>query len=430
MTVYKVCGSFQPSRSVIIVIFSVIVTFCVAIAWIQPGLPQRISFAEVAEKEPEFDNKKVTSVVSTSQTWDVIKVNSKSSVKKADRPGSRSTKRSVNCPNSSGHVTTIDYASTARSNRLCKDQGKLIVYSKPRGGFPVDNFRDHNNSVADCKLPDGVTCSYTEDDNLYSTADVLYIHECFSLCETPAYPEQIVVRYNMGPEIERRPCNNATIQVADIKTNYHVSSTIPWLYLCAPDIKQPLMDALRLDVPSNRHGIAMFVSDCKANFSQWRYKYLKELMKYIKIDSYGKCLHNTKMKSTRKNIKRDDIKLGILKRYKFLIAFENTHVSEYISEKIWHAYMSQTIPIYYGAPEIYEQVPGRNTFIDAAKFSKPKQLAEYIKKVDRNMKLYRSFFDFDLSHLEEFEKAWCSEIPLSCHICNKAYQIKQSRCKI
>ena len=420
------------------VLFSMIVTFCVAIAWIQPGLPKTISFTKVVEKDPELENKKVTSVASSSKERDVIKVNSQGLVKKAGGPGSirsrsrpKSESKSVrgNCPSSSGHAKA---ASTARGNRLCKGQNKLIVYSKPRGGFPTDDFRDHKNSVVNCKLPDGVTCAYTEDDNLYSTADVLYIHECFSLCETPAYPQQIVLRYNMGPEIEHRPCNNATIQVADIKTNYHVSSTIPWLYLCAPDIKQPLMDALRLGVPSNRHGIAMFVSDCKYDFSQWRYKYLIELMKYIKIDSYGKCLHNTAMNSTRKNIKRDDIKLHTLKskRYKFLIAFENTHVSEYISEKIWHAYMSQTIPIYYGAPEIYEQVPGRNTFIDAAKFSEPKQLAEYIKKVDRNNKLYRSFFDFDISHLEEFEKEWCSEIPLSCHICNKAYQIKQSRCNI
>ena len=29
-------------------------------------------------------------------------------------------------------------------------------------------------------------------------------------------------------------------------------------------------------------------------------------------------------------------------------------------------YMSQTIPIYYGAPEIHRQVPGAKTFIDAA----------------------------------------------------------------
>ena len=319
-----------------------------------------------------------------------------------------------------------------RVNSLCKDQNKLVVYSKLKDGFAAARFRGYEKSVTDCKLPDGVTCSYTEDDNLYSTADVLYIHECFSLCETPAYPEQIVVRYNLGPEI--RPCNNGTIHLADIKINYHTSSTIPWLYLCFPRIKQPLLDAVKLNVPSNRHGIAMFVSDC-FKFTEWRYNYLKELMEHIKIDSYGKCLHNTAMDSTRQDtetINHYDLKVDILKkkRYKFLIAFENTPVSEYISEKIWHAYMSQTIPIYYGAPEIYEQVPGRNTFIDAAKFSKPKQLAEYIKKVDRNMKLYRSFFDFDISHLEEFEKAWCSEIPLSCDVCNKAYQIKQSRCNI
>ena len=432
MTVCKLCGSFQPSRSLIIAFFSVLVIFCVTITWMQR---QGISVeSEVAEQDPELGNKRLTSASGSSEPWDAVTVNSKGLVKKANGPRSmRLRSKNVNCPNSAGHA--VKAPSTVHGNkinRLCEDQSKLIVYSKLRDDFPADNFRDYKKSVGDCKLPNGITCSYTEDDSLYSTADVLYIHECFSYCETPAYPEQIVVRYNMGPEIEFRPCNNASIQVADIKTNYHVSSTIPWLYLCTSDIKQPLMDALRLGVPSNRHGIAMFISDCKANFSQWRYKYLKELMKYIKIDSYGKCLHNTAMKSTRQDTKKFDIKLDILKkkRYKFLIAFENTHVSEYISEKIWHAYMSQTIPIYYGAPEIYKQVPGRNTFINAAKFAGPKQLAQYIKKIDRNRKLYRSFFDFDISHLEELEKAWCSEIPLSCHICNKAYQIKQSRCNI
>ena len=364
---------------------------------------------------------------------------SRGSVKKAnDRsPGLKpmGEQNTLTRPHSS-HSEGHSKASTdVRANSLCKDQNKLVVYSKLKGSFAPARFRDYQKSVADCKLPDGVTCSYTEDDNLYSTADVLYVHECFSFCETPAYPEQIVVRYNLGPEIEFRPCNNGTVHAADIKINYHTSSTIPWLYLCLPGIKQPLMDAVKLNVPSNRHGIAMFVSDCKANFSQWRYNYLKELMEHIKIDSYGKCLHNTAMNSTRQDtetVNHYDMKVNILKQkqYKFLIAFENTHVSEYISEKIWHAYMSQTIPIYYGAPEIYEQVPGRNTFIDAAKFSEPKQLAEYIKKVDEDTKLYRSFFDFDISHLEEFEKEWCSEIPLSCDICNKAYQIKQNRCNV
>ena len=158
-------------------------------------------------------------------------------------------------------------------------------------------------------------------------------------------------------------------------------------------------------------------------------------MKHIKIDSYGKCLHNTVMESTRKDTKtvnHYDLKVDILKKkkYKFLISFENVANSEYITEKIWHAYITQAIPIYYGAPEIYKQVPGANTFIDAAKFSEPKELAEYIKKVDIDEKLYQSFFDFDISYLKTFEKTWCSEIPLSCSMCSKAYQIKQNRCNI
>ena len=55
-------------------------------------------------------------------------------------------------------------------------------------------------------------------------------------------------------------------------------------------------------------------------------------------------------------------------------------LQEYVSKKIWHAYLSQTIPIYYGTPDVFtmQQVPGNNTFIDATKFAGPKELAQYI----------------------------------------------------
>ena len=311
---------------------------------------------------------------------------------------------------------------------LCKDQGTVVVYSKLHDNFPAERFRKYKN---DCKLPNGVTCLYTEDDSLYITADALYVHECFSFCEIPAYSEQIVIHYNLGPEV--RPCNNKAIHSSDIRISYSTSSTIPFLYLCLPGIKQPVMDALQLEPPSNRRGIAMFVSDCDFKFSKWRYNYLKELMWHIEIDSYGKCLHNTVMNSTRQDTKavnHYDLKIELLKgkRYKFLICFENTPVSEYITEKVWHAYISQTIPIYYGAPEIYRQAPGAHTFIDASKYAGPQQLAEYIKKVDTNEQLYQSFFNFNLAHLKAFERRWCSDIPLSCRMCRKAYEIKQKRC--
>ena len=131
---------------------------------------------------------------------------------------------------------------------------------------------------------------------------------------------QIVIRYNLGPE--SRPCTDSKLPpLMDIRVSYKTSVTIPMLYLCLPRIKQPILEALRLDPPSHRHGIAMFISDCRL----WRKKYLEELMKYIKIDSYGSCLHNTVMPESRKDTAENnhyDVKVDLLikKRYKFVIA--------------------------------------------------------------------------------------------------------------
>ncbi|XP_065903828.1 alpha-(1,3)-fucosyltransferase 10-like [Dysidea avara] len=153
-----------------------------------------------------------------------------------------------------------------------------------------------------------------------------------------------------------------------MRVSYTLSSTIPYPYMCYPETRQPLIDALKLDPPSGRHGIAVFVS----NPTPWRKKYLKELMTYIHIDSYGDVLHNTDMPSSRGKGSDDfiSVKLDSIKEkgYKCLIAFENSIFPEYVTEKIWHAYLSQTIPIYYGTSDVYDQVPGVNTFIDATKF--------------------------------------------------------------
>ena len=330
---------------------------------------------------------------------------------------------------------------SSKLQQLCrKKTNKFMIFSKFRPGnggkFAVDKFHSHQNFADGCNLPAGVKCAYTEDDSLYHSADALYIHTCFSSLEHRAYLGQIIITYNMGPE--NRPCSQDSavqkLSSGDIKVSYSTSSTIPLLYVCLPRIKQPVLEALRVDPPSNRHGIAMFVSDCRAS---WRYKYLKELMKFTHIDSFGKCLHNTAMPQSRKDTMEDnhyDVKVDLLikKRYKFLIAFENTITSEYITEKIWHGYLSQTIPIYYGAPEVYEQVPGNNTFIDAAKFEGPKELADYIKMVNEDDQLYREYFNFNIHSLEVLQSRYCNfeEESIACDMCKKAYQVKRNRCKV
>ena len=154
-------------------------------------------------------------------------------------------------------------------------------------------------------------------------------------------------------------------------------------------------------------------------------------MKYIHIDSYGSVLHNTDILSARGKGSDNfiSVKLNLIKDkgYKFLIAFENSIFPEYVTEKIWHAYLSQTIPIYYGTSDVYDQVPGANTFIDARKFDGPQQLAEYINKIEQDDTLYKSFFNFDINQTLNFQRN-CPQESLGCAMCKHLYQIKQEHC--
>lgn len=320
-------------------------------------------------------------------------------------------------------------ATTMPQKLLCSNNStNLTIFSIMEKNL-IRQYFAHNEEAKDCRLPNGqrLYCNFTADVNYFRTADVLYIRECFSYCMSPAYSDQLTIRYNRGPE-KRDCCGSKNIKLSDIRVSYTLVSTIPFPFVCWTDIQQPVLDALRLPPPKGRHGVAMFVTDC----IEWRLKYLQELMKHIHIDSFGKCLHNTEDGVSRhkgtdlyKMTKQETI---LKYKYKFLLTFESTVIVDYVSEKIWHGYMSQTVPVYYGTKDVYDQAPGANTFIDGTKFAGPKELAEYIKKVDQDDELYRSFFDFDIEITRKFQEKHCPPEPLGCAMCKELYQLKQKRC--
>jgi len=72
-------------------------------------------------------------------------------------------------------------------------------------------------------------------------------------------------------------------------------------------------------------------------------------------------------------------KLVTLSKYKFSICFENTCLEhDYISEKIFDAFRSNNIPVYYGAPNIEELIP-RECYIDYRDFKSEDDLYNFIK---------------------------------------------------
>lgn len=101
----------------------------------------------------------------------------------------------------------------------------------------------------------------------------------------------------------------------------------------------------------------------------------------IEFDLYGFGWNKSDRKSYRGKV---DDKLHTMAKYKFSICFENMKSkSGYITEKIFDAFFSGCVPVYYGAEDISRFVP-ENTFIDYRKFDSLDELYLYLHSMDKN----------------------------------------------
>jgi len=164
---------------------------------------------------------------------------------------------------------------------------------------------------------------------------------------------------------------------------YRLDSDFPFTY--AYDLLNRLVEPLGPLEKKRKVPVVWIASNCGA--SNGRQYYIKELMKYIEIDSYGKCLNN---KEYPKDVPTDDI----IKEYKFYLAFENSNCKDYVTEKFFRAMAVGVLPIVDG-PEDYSAFnPVNRSLIRTNDFNSPKDLARYIKLLDSNDELYKEYFSY------------------------------------
>ena len=100
---------------------------------------------------------------------------------------------------------------------------------------------------------------------------------------------------------------------------------------------------------------------------------------YKRIDAGGSVFNNVGHKIENKR--------EFQSRYKFTIAMENRKHPGYTTEKIMDAYLSHTVPIYFGNEHVdLDFNPA--SMINANKFSSQRELLEYVKYVDSNPQEY------------------------------------------
>ncbi|KAI9266824.1 hypothetical protein BDA99DRAFT_436569 [Phascolomyces articulosus] len=145
-----------------------------------------------------------------------------------------------------------------------------------------------------------------------------------------------------------------------------------------PIVPNELIHAKTGDAP-----ILWIASNCKA----WsgRQYYVKELMKYIKVDNYGGCLKN-------KEFPDDVTRSDLMKQYKFYLAIENANCDDYVSEKLFDTISASTVPIIDG-PKHYEAfIPTSRSAIRMDAYPDPRELADYINYLDQNDTAYLEYF--------------------------------------
>lgn len=133
----------------------------------------------------------------------------------------------------------------------------------------------------------------------------------------------------------------------------------------------------------------------------FRDQFFHDMAKYYKsADALGCCCNpNAKPRGETDRIAYDGMKetfydtaVTKYEPYKFVIAFENSDILGYITEKLVNPVLARAIPIYFGAPDLFSDgVFNPKSIIHVRDFKNNEDCIQYIKKVDQDPELYLEY---------------------------------------
>ena len=148
-----------------------------------------------------------------------------------------------------------------------------------------------------------------------------------------------------------------------------------------------------------------------------RFEFVRALMRHVEVSLFGKCatwFESNKTWNCPRNM--GDGCLEELQRHKFYLAFENSFCVDYITEKYWRNSLERgLVPIVLGgarySPE--QVIPG--SFINAADFDSVKDLADYLKYLDKNDTAYNQYFQWKTKYKIVKYQFWLCQLCKALH---------------
>ena len=162
--------------------------------------------------------------------------------------------------------------------------------------------------------------------------------------------------------------------------------------------------------------VAWMASHCPTNSR--REDYVKELKKYIDVDVYGDCGELKCKKSLFWQF--SECYQMIESKYKFYLSFENSICTDYVTEKFFRiAQLDSVVPVVHGGAD-YSRIAPPNSYIDARQFE-PKQLADYLNKLDDNDGLFEKYLQWKDNYVVEAGFRKTIQITF-CELCRKLHE--------
>jgi hypothetical protein len=149
-----------------------------------------------------------------------------------------------------------------------------------------------------------------------------------------------------------------------------------------------------------------FCSITQASHNDFREKVFNKLNEYKTVTSSGPWKQNIDPKEGLNRFQwRNQIyngridgltfreKIEFFNKYKFNIAIHYTNTDYILQEKIFHAYFSGAIPIFYGNRFIYEEGFNPNSFINLHDYDNLDDFLDLVKEIDTNDSLYKKYIE-------------------------------------
>ncbi|OQR70562.1 fucosyltransferase-like [Tropilaelaps mercedesae] len=154
-----------------------------------------------------------------------------------------------------------------------------------------------------------------------------------------------------------------------------------------PDVTEdPTLEEVPASIFESRtKDVAWFVSNCNARNN--RLQFARKLGAYINVDVYGACSDKKCPRYNDKCFKMLDT------TYKFYLAFENSNCKDYITEKFFvNGLNHSVVPVVMGARKSeYRRAAPANSFIHVDDFRSPKELADHLRMISQNRRLWEGF---------------------------------------